>query len=60
MITSQVDRENNYTMVAFSGTLPVRPTKYASVNFLMLGEITVPWPEGMTAEQALMEWKRNG
>lgn len=55
-----VDGETNYIEIAVTGELKRPEKKYKSVSLLEIGAIRIPWPEDLTAEQALMEWKTNG
>ena len=62
MILSAIDRDGNYTLAVIADD-HVRPKKsmygvdYKSVALLKIGAITIPWPEGMTAEEALLKWR---
>jgi hypothetical protein len=52
-----LDRDNHYTCAVLEVEYPKQP--YASVSLLKVGSTVIPWPKGMSAEDALWEWKRS-
>ena len=55
MTVAHIDSQSTYTAI-YATSLP-RPEKHKVVNLLSIEGVTIPWPEGMTAAEALIEWK---
>ena len=58
-MNAAIDKHGNYTAIVLADS--PRPKEYSrGINLLTVGSTTIPWPPDMTAEQALLEWKKNG